>query len=241
MSKFKKAVMLHNKEEWQHYQKDMITELNMAADGSSLSIQLPKSPESYPCLVYTTLLPLSQNSDSVTHAEIACCYVYTDNAEELVKLIGPENLLDFFSSLESKLATDNTYKENYKENYKECHNYEGHKGREGVEGSDEEDDDDDEEIIFDDDAYLPVEDSFKADEDEIKIKKGKTEDYVPASAGVLLLTLVSELRSIGALRLDRMMETAKEVEKWMVENKEENLQSDLWELLKRLWDKKDAS
>jgi hypothetical protein len=52
---------------------------------------------------------------------------------------------------------------------------------------------------------------------------------------------VSELRSIGALRLDRMMETAKEVEKWMVENKEENLQSDLWELLKRLWDKKDAS
>ena len=73
------------------------------------------------------------------------------------------------------------------------------------------------------------------------MKKGKTEDYVPASAGVLLLTLVSELRSIGALRLDRMMETAKEVEKWMVENKEENLQSDLWELLKRLWDKKDAS
>ena len=100
---------------------------------------------------------------------------------------------------------------------------------------------DEEEILFDDDAYLPVEDSFEADEDEIKMKKGKTEDYVPASAGVLLLTLVSELRSIGALRLDRMMETAKEVEKWMVENKEENLQSDLWELLKRLWDKKDAS
>jgi hypothetical protein len=73
------------------------------------------------------------------------------------------------------------------------------------------------------------------------MKKGKTEDYVPASAGVLLLTLVSELRSIGALRLDRMLETAKEIEKWMVENKEENLHSDLWELLKRLWDKKDAS
>lgn len=231
MSKFKKAVILHNKEEWQHYQKDMITELNVLTYGNSLSIQLPKSPESYPCLVYTTLLPLSQNSEAVDHAEIACCYVYTDNAEELVKLIGPDNLLDFFSSLESKLATDDTHKG--------CHNYEGHKGREGVEGRDDEDED--EEIIFDDDAYLPTEDSFKADEDEIKIKKGKTEDYVPASAGVLLLTLVSELRSIGALRLDRMMETAKEVEKWMVENKEENLQSDLWELLKRLWDKKDAS
>jgi hypothetical protein len=235
MSKFKKAVMLHNKEEWQHYQKDMITELNMLSYGHSLSIQLPKSPESYPCLVYTTLLPLSQNSEAVDHAEIACCYVYTDNAEELVKLIGPENLLDFFSSLESKLATDNTYADKYKE----CHNYEGHKGREGVEGKDEEEDE--EEILFDDDAYLPAEDSFEADEDEIKMKKGKTEDYVPASAGVLLLTLVSELRSIGALRLDRMLETAKEIEKWMVENKEENLHSDLWELLKRLWDKKDAS
>jgi hypothetical protein len=235
MSKFKKAVMLHNKEEWQHYQKAMITELNMAADGSSLSIQLPKSPESYPCLVYTTLVPLSQNSDSASHAEIACCYIYTDNAEELVQLIGSDNFLDFFSSLESKLATDNTSNE--------CHGYSGHKGREGVEGSNDEEDDeeDDEEIIFDDDAYLPVEDSFKADEDEIKMKKGKTEDYVPASAGVLLLTLVSELRSIGALRLDRMLETAKEIEKWMVENKEENLHSDLWELLKRLWDKKDAS
>ena len=232
MSKFKKAVMLHNKEEWQHYQKDMVTELNMLSYGHSLSIQLPKSTESYPCLVYTTLLPLSQNSESVDHAEIACCYVYTDNAEELVKLIGPENLLDFFSSLESKLAADSTYTEKYKE----CHNYEGHKGREGIEGKDE-----DEEILFDDDAYLPSEDSFEADEDEIKMKKGKTEDYVPASAGVLLLTLVSELRSIGALRLDRMLETAKEIEKWMVENKEENLHSDLWELLKRLWDKKDAS
>ena len=227
--------MLHNKEEWQHYQKDMITELNMLSYGNSLSIQLPKSPESYPCLVYTTLLPLSQNSDSVDHAEIACCYVYTDNAEELVKLIGPENLLDFFSSLESKLATD----DKYTEKYKECHNYEGHKGREGIEGKDEEEDE--EEILFDDDAYLPAEDSFEADEDEIKMKKDKTEDYVPASAGVLLLTLVSELRSIGALRLDRMLETAKEIEKWMVENKEENLHSDLWELLKRLWDKKDAS
>lgn len=231
MSKFKKAVMLHNKEEWQHYQKDMIAELNMLSYGNSLSIQLPKSPESYPCLVYTTLLPLSQNADSVDHAEIACCYVYTDNAEELVKLIGSENLLDFFSSLESKLAADNTHKE--------CHNYEGHKGREGIEGKDEEEDE--EEVFFDDDAYLPVEDSFEADEDEIKMKKGKTEDYVPASAGVLLLTLVSELRSIGALRLDRMLETAKEIEKWMVENKEENLHSDLWELLKRLWDKKDVS
>lgn len=229
MSKFKRAVMLHNKEEWQHYQKDMITELNMAAHGNSLSIQLPKSPESYPCLIYTTLLPSDQNSDSAAHAEIACCYIYTDNAEELVRLIGSDNLLDFFSSLESKLATDKTSNE--------CYNYEGHKGSLGVEGSDEDDD----EILFDDDAYHPVVDPFKADEDEIKTKKGKTEDYVPASAGVLLLTLVSELRSIGALRLDRMMETAKEVEKWMVDNKEENLQSDLWELLKRLWDKKDAS
>lgn len=229
MSKFKKAVMLHNEKEWQDYQKDMITQLNTAAYGNSLSIQLPKNPKSYPCLVYTTLVPLDQNSDSAAHAEIACCYIYTDNAEELIKLIGSDKLLDFFSSLESKLADDKANNE--------CHGYEGHKGTLGVEGSDEED----EEILFGDDDYLPIEDPFKADEDGINIKKGKTEDYVPASAGVLLLTLVSELRSIGALRLDRMMETAKEVEKWMVENKEENLQSDLWELLKRLWDKKDAS
>jgi len=230
MSKFKKAVMLHNKKDWQHYQTEMITELNMAAYGNSLSIQLPKSPESYPCLVYTTLLPLSQNSNTAAHAEISCCYIYTDNAEELLKLIGPDNLLDFFSSLESKLATDKSSNE--------CHNYSGHTGSLGEEGKDEEDDD---EIIFDDDEYHPTEDSFKADDDEINVKLNDINNYVPASAGVLLLTLVSELRSIGALRLDRMMETAKEIEKWMVENQEENLKSDLWELLKRLWDKKDAS
>lgn len=229
MSKFKKAVMLHNKEEWQQYQKDMIIELNATRDGNSFSVQLPKSPESYPCLIYTTPLPLSQNLDSSAHAEVACCYIYTDNAEDLLKMLGADNILDFFASLEGNLAKDETSND--------CHNYSGPTGRLGEEGKD----DDEDEIIFDDDEYHPVEDSFRADDEETKAKPSDTKDYVPASAGVLLLTLVSELRSIGALQLDRMTETAKEIEKWMVENQEENLKSDLWELLKRLWDKQDAS
>jgi hypothetical protein len=231
MSKFKKAVMLHNKEEWQQYQKDMIIELNATRNDNSFSVQLPKSPESYPCLIYTTPLPLNQKLDSSPHAEVACCYIYTDNAEDLLKMLGADNILDFFASLEGNLTKDKTSND--------CHNYSGPTGRLGEEGKDD-DEEYETEIIFDDDAYRPTEDSFKAD-DETKSKPSDTKDYVPASAGVLLLTLVSELRSIGALRLDRMIETAKEIEKWMVENQEENLQSDLWSLLKRLWDKKDVS
>jgi hypothetical protein len=237
MSKFKKPVMLYNKKQWQQYQKEILSELNANRNSNSFSVQLPKSPESYPCLIYTAPVFANSKSDegSALITEIACYYIYTDDADELLRTIGSDNLLDFFSSFESKLSDENKSHV--------CHNYAGPQGELGEEGRNEEDNDveEEEEIIFDDDEYHPMENSFNEDNEKLKNKQSNIKDYVPASAGVLLLTLVSELRSIGALKLDRMMETAKEVEQWMIDHQEENLHSDLWELLKRLWDKKDVS
>ncbi len=221
MSKLDRSIILYDKKQWQQYQKDILFSVIEANVGHHISLQVT-IPESYPCLVY--LLPAPTDILDPLNHEINCCYIYTNKPEELLEALKIGGTLDL-ATLESELK---------------CYGYKGPQGDLGMEG---EDDEEDEEVVFDDDNYQP-EDSFESAfatlQEELWAKPVGAKDYVPASAGVLLLTLVSELRSIGALRLDRIMETAKDIEQWMVANQEENLQLNAMDLLKKLWDKQDA-
>jgi len=212
MIKLDRATILYGEKQWKQYQKDMLLVLMEANAGQNITLQVPV-PESYPCLVYLPHTPTAI-SDTLT---INCCYIYTEEPEKLLEKLKTEGTLDL-TSLARKLR---------------CYGYVAPQA--SLDASDEAD-----EVVFDDDNYQPTEDSFESDaaelQDEFRDKPAVAKSYVPTSAAVLLLSLVVELRSIGALRLDHMLDTVKEIEQWMTANQEENSQLNALELLKRLWD-----
>jgi len=63
-----------------------------------------------------------------------------------------------------------------------------------------------------------------------------TDDFGPSEIGALVLALVLELRSLGALKQDRLLSTVGRVREWLEDNIEENLEDDDTILiLNRLW------
>lgn len=67
------------------------------------------------------------------------------------------------------------------------------------------------------------------------------DDFGPSEIGALVLALVLELRSLGALKQDRLISTVGRVRDWLEDNIEENLEDDdTVMILKRLWTDLDA-
>lgn len=83
--------------------------------------------------------------------------------------------------------------------------------------------------------YAPVSDIL-ADEDDYL-----DDDFGPSEIGTLVLALTLELRSLGAIKSDRLISTIHKVREWLEDNIEENLEDDdTISILEKLWKAHDA-
>ena len=73
---------------------------------------------------------------------------------------------------------------------------------------------------------------------EIEDEEG---EYIPTQTGILMLALASELEDVGALKRKQLLEAIDRVEKWMIDNRDDNAEDEaLSSVLRRMWRDKDA-
>lgn len=83
--------------------------------------------------------------------------------------------------------------------------------------------------------YTPISDILADDDDYLD------DDFGPSEIGTLVLALTLELRSLGAIKSDRLISTIHKVREWLEDNIEENLEDDdTITILEKLWRAHDA-
>ena len=86
------------------------------------------------------------------------------------------------------------------------------------------------------DRYASMRDAEDDDDDDYL-----DDDFGPSEIGTLVLALTLELRSLGAIKSDRLISTSHKVREWLEDNIEENLEDDdTISILQKLWKAHDA-
>lgn len=60
--------------------------------------------------------------------------------------------------------------------------------------------------------------------------------YVPSPVAILLLALVNELKEVGAIKKDKLLESVKKSEHWLTMMQERNEEAPMQDILRRFWD-----
>jgi hypothetical protein len=60
--------------------------------------------------------------------------------------------------------------------------------------------------------------------------------YVPSPIAILLLALINELKSVGAIKKDKLLEAVKKSEHWLTMMQERNEEAPMEDILRRFWE-----
>lgn len=60
--------------------------------------------------------------------------------------------------------------------------------------------------------------------------------YVPSPVAVLLLALINELKGLGAIKKDKLLEAVKKSEHWLTMMQERNEEAPMQDILRRFWE-----
>jgi len=60
--------------------------------------------------------------------------------------------------------------------------------------------------------------------------------YVPSPIAILLLALINELKSVGAVKKDKLLEAVKKSEHWLTMMQERNEEAPMEDILRRFWE-----
>lgn len=67
-----------------------------------------------------------------------------------------------------------------------------------------------------------------------KIKDSDYE-YKPSHVGILVLSLIMEMRAIGALKPEKFVQTVNKIERWLIDHMDDNKNKGPIDVLNRLW------
>jgi len=107
MEQLSDFVLLQTEGDWQHYKNEIVRKVVGDLDQNNLfntpsNFQFPPLPESFPCLSASLVVSAPVELEDTVTYKVNCCYVYPQDAKNLLKFVKPVKALDV-----APLPTDN--------------------------------------------------------------------------------------------------------------------------------------
>lgn len=167
MSRLGKFVLIRSHRDWEQACDELAAEIAKQRGLASVSIEFPRQPTSYPCLMAAIPVPVDSSLiATIDTAQILCSFVYPPDAVQLLAA---------------------------------C--------REGQP-----------EFV----VAVPA--------------NRKDGCYLPSPLAALLLSLVSELKAVGALKKSNLLAALHNADKWLLTNQEQNKEAAIADVVDRFWE-----